>query len=866
VAEPCPSEDALLALADGTIADGAREAVLAHLDGCDPCRQTAARLATAGAAGNAPALVGRYRLLEPLGVGAMGVVFAAHDPELDRRVAVKLLRREDGVDGGRTEARLVSEARALARLAHPNVIAAYEVGRHDDEVFLAMELVDGGTLTAWLARAPRSRRAIVAMFAQAGAGLVAAHEAGIVHRDFKPDNVLVGTDGRARVTDFGLASGGLAGAGGPRPVGAIALTRTGALAGTPAYMAPEQLAGGAASERSDQYAFAVALWSALYGVRPFDGSTVPALLAAARARAPRTTPGRDVPAGLRTALERALAADPAARWPSVRALLAAIAPFARPPALRRRLALAAAMTAVAVAAAVIALAVGRSGGGPTCAADPGPWDADARAAVARAFAAASPARGAAVAAAVDAALTRFDGLWTRARQQACTAGDAGDSRASCLALQGYRVAALVRLFRAADAAIVEDALVAVARLPDPASCAQAGTAPVAGLGVATRERALAIRLEAVAADFVAGRHLAAFTGATAVRDQAQALGLPRVEIAARLRLASARLWTGGALDAAADEFQAAIDRAAATADDRRLIEGLIGLTDVLVRIGRNDEAATAARLARALLVRAGGDAELEAGLAIALCMRAWRIGKELDRGRQQCEEAERAVLAVGGPDDYRLAELDKEAGNVAHLQGRYDDAIALYERSLARGERLYGPGNRRLDSSLGNLAETLVRAGRPVEALPRYRALIARRGDSAPAFHDGYALALARVGDHDAALAAYRETARVAVHMGLRTDECWGEIGAAEQLLALGRLREATAQLARAEPRCERAGTPVDRARCAFARARLRAASGDDGGAREALAATRDALAEAGGGAGPAADVAAEVEAWAARR
>ena len=225
--------------------------------------------------GSSPPRVGRFTVGDQLGAGGMGVVYRGHDPELGRDIAIKLMRPDRGGRRG-GHPLLLREARAMARLSHPNVVPVFEVGEHEGQIFVAMELVSGTTLTRWLAQAQRDWRTIVAMFVGAGRGLEAAHEAGLVHRDFKPDNVLIGEDQRPRVVDFGLV-----GADRTAPqlrvdptasVGSDTVTST--LRGTPAYMAPEQLEGRPADPRSDQYALCLALWEALAGERPFVGTNV----------------------------------------------------------------------------------------------------------------------------------------------------------------------------------------------------------------------------------------------------------------------------------------------------------------------------------------------------------------------------------------------------------------------------------------------------------------------------------------------------------------------------------------------------------------------------------------------------------------
>ena len=219
------------------------------------------------------------------------------------------------------------EARSLARLSHPNVVTVFDVGEHRGHLFVAMELVDGGSLSAWLRRAPRSTGEVIDRMIEAGRGLAAAHAAGIVHRDIKPDNILVGLDGRVRVTDFGLAlygdapSGPYAAASAAMRDPSLTLTRTGALLGTPAYMAPEQRTRGEIDARTDQWSFCATLYEALAGVRPLAARSS----ALAEGRRTATSAGRRVPRWVRKIVARGLRPDPAARWPSMDALVTALA-------------------------------------------------------------------------------------------------------------------------------------------------------------------------------------------------------------------------------------------------------------------------------------------------------------------------------------------------------------------------------------------------------------------------------------------------------------------------------------------------------------------------------------------------------------
>ncbi|HVZ73445.1 MAG TPA: protein kinase, partial [Polyangia bacterium] len=387
-AQGCLDENAVLAFLEGRLSPVKLAAADAHLSGCEACRELIAESAgvalSVTEAGENPATtraspwlargatIGRYVVLDLVGHGAMGEVYAAFDPQLNRKIALKLLKAgAAGADTATASRRMLREAKAIARLSHPNIVVVHDAGTIDERVFIAMEFVEGQTVSEWLRTARRDRREILDVFRAAGRGLVAAHAAGLVHRDFKPQNVMVASDGAVRVMDFGLASesddaaavDGTAMVDAPALDGTVgaAMTRTGTLLGTPAYMAPEQFLTQPADARSDQFSFCVALYEALYGERPFEGETVLELARRVGEGRVRDAPARSgVPSRLRRILLRGLRRARDERFPSMEALLAELA---RDPEKERRRVMAAVAGAAAllVVGAVVARTVQRPG-------------------------------------------------------------------------------------------------------------------------------------------------------------------------------------------------------------------------------------------------------------------------------------------------------------------------------------------------------------------------------------------------------------------------------------------------------------------------------------------------------------------------
>ncbi|MEM6991085.1 MAG: serine/threonine-protein kinase [Myxococcota bacterium] len=381
--------------------------------------------------------VGRYRVLEPLGEGGFATVYEGHDPKLDRRVAIKILRGAHSKADRTAHERMAREAQALAQLRHPNVVQIFDVGFHEHEdagrsVYIVMELLEGGTLEAWQKQERRDTEAILTAYRQAARGLAAAHAVGVVHRDFKPSNAMFTVSGRVKVLDFGLATvdGMVSQNTAPASetvsaVEPVSLTRTGVVMGTPRYMSPEQHRARPITEQSDQFAWCIALWEAMTGKAPFHGSSIAELEIEKRdGPPPRPT---TIPRRVYSALARGLAPEPERRFRSMAALVAALEPS--------RMRYVAAGGVLAAAAGLAAVASTAETPLPLCTTDATRWDARFEEVVTRV----TPPRGSprwGVQEKVRLRLHRFEGQWAATRSEVCTAPGQPDpeavARAACL--------------------------------------------------------------------------------------------------------------------------------------------------------------------------------------------------------------------------------------------------------------------------------------------------------------------------------------------------------------------------------------------------------------------------------------------------
>jgi eukaryotic-like serine/threonine-protein kinase len=434
----CLGIDVLVEMAEGTLAAERIEAVLAHVDCCARCAEVISNL---GALDGPGRRVGRYQIERVLGVGGMGIVYAAYDPQLQRKVALKLVRPENTTEVA--QSLMVAEARTLARISHPNVVTVFDAGEHDGEIYLATELVEGMTFRAWQAQ-PRTTAEIIAVWLQVARGLAAAHAMQVVHCDVKPSNVLVGDDGRVRIGDFGLAHRETA-------LAAPTVPKT-VLAGTPAYMAPEHRAG-RVDARSDQFSACVVIVEALTGQRPVAGAEV-----------------RVEPPALAAVLWRGLRGDPDERFPTMDAfadaLAAAIAP--RPP--RRRWIVPAVMAAAVAGGLVMGWALCAPARCAVAAVPDGVWAARRAALVPRLPADITPY------------VERWLGAWANAAGDVCTSHDPAmrARRQACLDRTLARLDGLLARWSASPPPDALAMFIALDKLPRVAWCSEAALAESPG--------------------------------------------------------------------------------------------------------------------------------------------------------------------------------------------------------------------------------------------------------------------------------------------------------------------------------------------------------------------------------------------------
>jgi tetratricopeptide (TPR) repeat protein len=699
--------------------------VAARPDAEDPLLEAMVAGRLFGPAQVAPVKIDRFTLLERVGRGGTGDVFAAYDPVLDRKVALKLLR----TDRPRLDERawLLREARAAARLTHPNVVAVHEVGelgQAGDGIFVAMEYIDGATLRAWL-RAGRTVEQILEVFVQAGLGLAAAHAAGVIHRDFKPENVLVcgqGADLRGRVVDFGLARVGAR-------KGVVAgdgqAERHSSVAGTPAYMSPEQLRGEPLDARSDQFGFAVALYEALTGAHPFGAdrpNTSPERVLERIVSGTRPTGERALPAWLRRILRRAMAIDPSERYPSMTAVVALLRAT---PARRKRRLLAFGAAALVSATAALTWVRREPAANPACmnaAAElDGVWDVGVRSQARTAFAAAKLANADEVWQRLAPRLDAHAQAWISSREQNCSAriGSVPLSptlvllRDECLDRRRAELGGLTALLVNGDEATILAALRAADQLSPIGNCDDIESLRRdASLSEVADSNVTALRQEIVrrTAQARAGQARELDSVVARLVADARELEAPAV-LAEALFLAGVVAEARGDYAEAATNLEHAAFEAIAGRHDRLHAEATIRLVWVHgVRLDQLADAEDWAAHAEAAIRADRGDPRLTARLLDHRGVIAGRM-QDPARAAQLHGEGIAILRRLTPRADIELAASIGNLGLALLNQGKLEQSAPLITDSLARYRELFGPSHPDVAAMLSNLGGAYVRAG-----------------------------------------------------------------------------------------------------------------------------------------------------------
>ena len=742
------------------------------------------------------ASIGRYVVLGLVGRGGMGEVYAAYDPELDRKVAVKLLRVKPGAGVSLTEGRqrTLREAQAIARLSHPNVVVVYDVGTFEEKVFIAMEFLDGNTAGFWSHSQTRTWHETLKVYMAAGRGLAAAHEKGLVHRDFKPDNVMVSRDGQVRVMDFGLArqvnekpaaTGGagekvvsiggagmtttqrlpapLAEPGAPvapldgstlvlTPVTGDArpmdlevsnsamfearLTKTGAMMGTPAYMAPEQFRGLATDARTDQFAFCIALYEALYGERPFSGNTLMALTTnVVNGKVREPVANTKVPLWIRRILLRGLRVNADERWASMEELLVRLG---MNPAVKRRKVAAFVGSALLFGMLAVGIRQGVADRGAACGGGPerlaGIWElveagqpeSPRQARLHAAFLKTGKSYAKDVWATTNRALTNYARSWADMYKQTCEATavhkaqstDVLDLRMSCLDERLGGLRALTDVFADANGEVVENAVSASNALPSLNRCAdvpvlRAVVRPPEDVPTRAKVETLRRRLAEIKAQFDSGRMGGAVEDAPPLLVEAR-------EVHYEALLAEALLLHGNMMIKAGDS----------PAAEKSLTEAFLAAD-----ASHHDE------------VRA----EAAASLVFAVGYQQGRFGD----GQSWADRAAAVLKRIKG-HELLQAWLFNDIGCVYDLQGKKEAAIRALMDGLELKEKALGRDHPDVGVSEGNLGLSLHGSGRDQEALEHINRSVVLLEKGLGASHPDLATQLSNRGEALNALGQYR--------------------------------------------------------------------------------------------------------------
>jgi tetratricopeptide (TPR) repeat protein/tRNA A-37 threonylcarbamoyl transferase component Bud32 len=712
-----------------------------------------------------PTRIGRFVVLRMLGQGGMGRVYVGYDEQLDRRVAIKVLRPFRDVVEEAERARVLREAKAMAKLSHPNVVQVFEVGSHAGQLFVAMELVRGITLGEWQAVPGRRWTDVLHAYRQAGEGLVAAHAAGLVHRDFKPQNAMVDDDGghvRVRVLDFGLArlrtdpthdslTDGRIPTSGSDPK----LTATGSVLGTPAYMAPEQFSSASVDAAADQFSFCVSLWEGLYGSRPFRATSMHAM-ARAIVQGDRADPPRDsaVPTWVRAAVERGLAMSPSERWPSMRELVEALG---RDPAVRRR-------AWIRRAAAVVLLGVGTAGAIAWVQADAdrctgaaaelaGAWDEARRAEIEAAILGTDLPYAADGWRVASEALDGYAQQWIEMHTDVCAAttirgeqsAELMDLRMACLQRARRELQAATDVLADPDASVVQNAWLIVSELAPVSRCADVEALSTDAEPPSERD----------APTVAAARELLADVEAET--------------LAGRYRIAEERLDEAAAIVAEIDyapvQIELALARASILAEDDRYADAEVELTRALELatqrlhraqmqtaatkllrvVGRQPQRTEEARQRYRLLAEAlaEGDVPRQATVHHALADLLDHEGKYAEA---EVEVRHALALREQLADTWPLgvAMERAELGAVLHELGRHREAEAEFRLAVQELERVLGPNHPAVAMTRANMIPTLGALGDYAGAEAEARVALAIREQ---AFGPDHADVASSVGD-----------------------------------------------------------------------------------------------------------------------